>query len=95
MATAIFMRKEFDKFSEHLDKIAEMTDEIAKKAMYEGARVYADAMKAELKGVLLDKKATQLVDAFGITPFKQNSNFDYTTHLGFDGYQTLKNGVSL
>lgn len=92
MATAIFMRKEFDLFSEYLDKISGMTDEIAKKAMYEGARVYADGMKSELKGVLIDKNATQLVNAFGITPFKQNANFDYTTHLGFDGYQTLKNG---
>lgn len=89
MATAIFMRKPFDDFVEHLDKIAGMTDEIAQKALYVGAKIYADAMKDELTGVIKDKKRDALINAFGITPHRQDRNFNYTAHLGFDGYQTV------
>lgn len=83
------MRKPFDDFVEHLDKIAGMTDEIAQKALYVGAKIYADAMKDELTGVIKDKKRDALINAFGITPHRQDRNFNYTAHLGFDGYQTV------
>lgn len=83
------MRKPFDDFVEHLDKIAGMTDEIAQKALYVGARIYADAMKDELTGVIKDRRRDALIDAFGITPHRQDKNFDFTAHLGFDGYQTV------
>lgn len=92
MATVIFMRRAFDDFTEHLEKIAGMTDEIAKQALYVGAGIYADEMKRELRGVLSERATGQLVDAFGITPIKQTSDFDYTVHLGFDGYQVMHNG---
>lgn len=89
MAAVIFMRKPLDDFVEHLDKIAGMTDDIARQALYVGAKIYADAMKDELTGVIKDKRRDALIDAFGITPFRQDKNFDYTAHLGFDGYQTV------
>lgn len=92
MAKAIFMRDAFDSFSEHLEKIAGMTDDIARQALYVGAGIYADAMKDELRGVIKDELRHELVDAFGITPIKQDKNFNYTAHLGFDGYQVLPNG---
>lgn len=89
MAAVIFMRKPLDDFVEHLDKIAGMTDEIAQKALYIGAKIYADAMKDELTGVIKDKRRDALIAAFGITPHRQDRNFNYTAHLGFDGYQTV------
>lgn len=89
MAAVIFMRKPLDDFVEHIDKIAGMTDEIAQKALYVGAKIYADAMKDELTGVIKDKRRDALIDAFGIAPHRQDRNFDYTAHLGFDGYQTV------
>ena len=89
MATAIFMRDPFDAFSESLQKITGMTDDIARQALYVGAKIYADAMKDELTGVIKDKRRDALINAFGITPFKQDRNFNYTAHLGFDGYQTI------
>lgn len=89
MAAVIFMRKPLDDFVEHLDKIAGMTDDIARQALYVGAKIYADAMKDELTGVIKDKRRDALIDAFGITPHRQDRNFDYTAHLGFDGYQTV------
>lgn len=89
MATAIFMRKPFDDFIEHLEKIEGMTDEIVKEALYVGAGIYANAMKDELTGVIKDKRRDALIDAFGITPHRQDKNFDFTAHLGFDGYQKV------
>lgn len=89
MAAVIFMRKPLDDFVEHLDKIAGMTDDIARQALYVGAKIYADAMKDELTGVIKDKRRDALIAAFGITPHRQDRNFNYTAHLGFDGYQTV------
>lgn len=89
MAAVIFMRKPLDDFVENLDKIAGMTDDIARQALYVGAKIYADAMKDELTGVIKDKRRDALIDAFGITPHRQDKNFNYTAHLGFDGYQTV------
>ena len=86
------MRKPLDDFVEHLDKIAGMTDDIARQALYVGAKIYADAMKDELTGVIKDKQRDALIGAFGITPHKQDKIFNYTAHLGFDGYQELPNG---
>ena len=91
MAAVIFMRKPLDDFVEHLDKIAGMTDDIARQALYVGAKIYADAMKDELTGVIKDKRRDALIAAFGITPHRQDRNFNYTAHLGFDGYQTVGN----
>ena len=92
MAAVIFMRKPLDDFVENLDKIAGMTDDIARQALYVGAKIYADAMKDELTGVIKDKRRDALIAAFGITPHRQDRNFNYTAHLGFDGYQTLPSG---
>lgn len=89
MAAVIFIRKPLDDFVENLDKIAGMTDDIARQALYVGAKIYADAMKDELTGVIKDKRRDALIAAFGITPHRQDRNFNYTTHLGFDGYQTV------
>ena len=86
------MRKPLDDFVEHLDKIAGMTDDIARQALYVGAKIYADAMKDELTGVIKDKQRDALIGAFGITQHRQDKNFNYTAHLGFDGYQELPNG---
>ena len=89
MAAVIFMRKPLDDFVENLDKIAGMTDDIARQALYVGAKIYADAMKGELTGVIKNKRRDALIAAFGITPHRQDRNFNYTAHLGFDGYQTV------
>lgn len=89
MAAVIFMRKPLDDFVENIGKIAGMTDDIARQALYVGAKIYADAMKDELTGVIKDKRRDALIAAFGITPHRQDRNFNYTAHLGFDGYQTV------
>lgn len=61
--------------------------EIAEKALKAGAGIIADEMKKRLKGLLSPKATGQLVASFGITPVKQDRNFNYNTHLGFEGYQ--------
>lgn len=61
--------------------------EVAEKALRAGAAVYAKQMRKNLKGILSPAATGELVDSFGITPVKQDMNFNYNVHLGFDGYQ--------
>lgn len=61
--------------------------EVAEKALRAGAAVYAGQMKKNLKGLLSPAATGELVDAFGITPVKMDTEFNYNVHLGFDGYQ--------
>lgn len=60
--------------------------EIAEKCLKAGANIIADEMKSRLKGIL-SPFATELVDAFGITPVKSDRDSNFNVHLGFDGYQ--------
>ena len=63
------------------------TEQVARAALKAGAAIIADKMKENLKGILSDEATGQLVEAFGITPVKQDSNYNWNVHLGFDGYQ--------
>ncbi len=82
-----------------LSRMATDYPDIAEKCLRVGADIIADEMKRRLIGVLLPQsRAGELVASFGITPVKRNRNGDYTTHLGFDGYQkpgygSFPNGV--
>ena len=70
-----------------MSKVGSKFPEVAEKALKAGAGVIANEMKKRLKSVLSNKATGQLVAAFGITPVRQDKNFNYNTHLGFDGYQ--------
>ena len=64
------------------------TDEIVKKAIYDGAGVVADAIKAKIPGIpqthhyILD----DLEASFGISPILQDQKGDWNAKIGFDGY---------
>lgn len=85
MAQAKFI--DDDLFSWTLEQAQGLIPEIEKKALAVGGKIIADEMKNRLRGVIADKSATQLVDSFGITPVKQNTQLNWNLHLGFDGYQ--------
>ena len=85
MAQAKFI--DDDLFSWAIEQAQNVIPEIEKKALAAGAKVIADEMKKRLRGVIADKSATELVNAFGITPAKQNTTLNWNVHLGFDGYQ--------
>lgn len=85
MARAKFI--EDDAFSMMLERAAAHTEKVARAALVAGAEVIADRMKMNLKGILSPEATGQLVNAFGITPVKQDKNMNWNVHLGFDGYQ--------
>lgn len=75
-----------EEFALKLSKLESGTEEISKKAIFAGADVIANEIKSRLKGVISDKSATELVDAFGVTPIKLGADGNYSAKVGFDGY---------
>jgi len=89
MASAAFMLD--DDFAIKLSRLDTDINEIAKKAIYEGAKIVADTMKVNLESVLSDEATGQLVEALGITPIGMMGN-EWSAHIGFDGYD--RDGVA-
>ena len=89
MASAAFMLDE--DFAIKLSRLDTDINEIAKKAIYAGAKIVADAMKVNLESVLSDEATGQLVEALGITPIGMMGS-EWSAHIGFDGYD--RDGVA-
>lgn len=89
MATAAFMLDE--DFSIKLSRLDTDINEIAKKAIYAGAKIVADTMKVNLEAVLSDEATGQLVEALGVTPIGMMGG-EWSAHIGFDGYD--RDGVA-
>lgn len=90
MARAIFI--DDDSFRWMLSTLQRKLPDISETVLRVGADIIADEMKENLRGVLSAEATGQLVAAFGITPVKQDRNFNYNLHLGFDGYQHMPTG---
>ena len=60
---------------------------VIEEALRAGAAVLAAEMKRNLRGVIADPQAHELVESFGITPVGQDRSRNWNVHLGFDGYQ--------
>lgn len=75
-----------DDYALKLSRLATNSDEIAKKAIYEGAKIVADKIKSNLQGVLSPDATGDLAASFGIASIDKDSNGDWNTKLGFDGY---------
>lgn len=86
MATIKF--KNGDDYLIRLSRLETGADEIAKKAIYDGAGVVADRIKAELRhipdvhGYILN----DLEESFGITPMDRDRSGNWNAKIGFDGY---------
>lgn len=89
---ARFSFKAGEDYAIKLSKLATNSEEIAKKAIYEGANIVADEIKKNLKGVLSDEATGDLVESFGVTPIKRDSSGNWNAKVGFDGYD--RNGVA-
>ena len=85
MASAAFMLDE--DFAIKLSRLDTDINDIAKKAIYAGAKIVADAMKVNLESVLSDEATGQLVESLGITPIGMMGS-EWSAHIGFDGYDT-------
>lgn len=86
MARAKFIADE--SFELMISRAMAGTEQVARAALKAGADVIADRMKENLEGVISRKATGQLVASFGISPVKQDRDFNWNVHLGFDGYQT-------
>lgn len=102
MATMVF--KGINDYIAQLQKLGNDTDEIIGKAVYQGAAIVADAIKAEINALPIDKgygtfdnpcigvNAIQkkgLTEGFGISKM-QNERGYINVKLGFAGYNGLK-----
>lgn len=70
-----------DEYALKLSRLATGSDEIAKKAIYQGAKIVADKIKANIP-----KDTGDLAESFGITKIDMDSDGDWNAKLGFDGY---------
>lgn len=92
--------KGIDDYANALGKLWKESEEIITRAVYEGAGVVADEIKAGLKKLPIDdrqgtsedklkgvtrKQKSDLIDAFGVAPI-ENDGDSINTRLGFDGY---------
>ena len=77
-----------DDFALQLSHLATGSEEIAQKAIYEGANIIADKIKSNLQGVLSDEATGELVDSFGVTPISLDSSGNFNAKIGFDVYDS-------
>lgn len=77
-----------DDFALKLSQFATQSDEIAKKAIFEGAKIVADKVKSNLEGVLSPYATGDLVASFGVTPIEKDASGNWNAKIGFDGYGT-------
>ena len=77
-----------DEFTLALSRLATGSEEVAKKAIYEGSKVVADKIKSNLEGVLSEEATGEMLASFGITPIERDSDGNWNTKLGFDGYDS-------
>jgi HK97 gp10 family phage protein len=75
-----------EEFALALSHLATQSDEIAKKAIFEGANIIADKIKSNLEGVLSSEASNELVDSFGVTPIEKDASGNWNAKIGFDGY---------
>lgn len=94
-----------DSFIRALEQLEADTTEILKGALYVGADVMADTVKAELRALPVDerwgtpenptngikqKQKNGLIDSFGVAPMEIKAGGVIDTVLGFDGYNDIK-----
>lgn len=75
-----------EEFALALSHLAAQSEEISKKAIFEGAKVIADKIKSNLEGVLSPEATGELVASFGVTPIIKDKDGNWNAKTGFDGY---------
>ena len=78
--------KGLDDYALALSKLGDRADDVAKKAIYAGAKIIADKVKENLENVLSGDSTGDLVESFGVTPISQDKDGNWNCKIGFDGY---------
>lgn len=77
----------FDEFAKQLAEFKPRMTEIEKKALYKGAGMMADAVRASVGTLPYDSSTvSQILNAIGIANFQAAADGLITTAIGFDGY---------
>lgn len=84
--------KGLEKYEKMLSSLAQGTEKICGAAIYEGAGIVADEIKAGIRSLPRKTGVTQkgLEDGFGISKLRDDNGY-YNVKLGFDGYNA--NGI--
>ena len=77
-----------DEFALALSQLETGSEEISKKAIFEGAKVIADKIKSNLEGVLSGEGTGDMLASFGVTPIDRDANGNFNAKIGFDGYDS-------
>ena len=75
-------------FAHKLYKVRYESDDIARKAVREGAGVVADEIRKRLEQTISDEATGDLLDSLGITPVDVDMRGVYNAKVGFDGYDS-------
>lgn len=89
-----------ESYLKQLEKLEQNTTDIAKQAVYEGAKVTADAIRSGIEGLRTDgpsayetkRRETQkkgLQESFGLSPMENDQGFLHV-RAGFDGYNSIQ-----
>ena len=97
--------KASDEYALKLSRLATESDEVARKAVYAGAKIVADKIKSNLEAVPTEKfrylrggdqfngltkvQKADLLASFGITPITRDEDGYWTAKIGFDGYASM------
>lgn len=91
-----------DEYAMKLSKLAKQSDEVARKAIYAGAKIVADEIKRNIQSLPEEKyrhlksgeqfsgvpkqQKNDLIKSFGISPISVDNLGNWNAKVGFDGY---------
>lgn len=80
--------KSGDEYALRLMKTANRSEDLMKRAIYAGAKVVADRVRANLEANLSGSETSTgaLAASLGITPITEDRNGFWNAKIGFDGY---------
>ena len=76
-----------DAYMERLQRLEQDSEEILKRAVYDGAAIVADEVRQRLHAVLSPDATGQLESSLGISKIQNNRGY-VNARIGFDGYDS-------
>ncbi len=73
-------------YANKLVKLRSEYEEVAKKAVYEGASIVANEIRNNLENVVSDEATGELLNSLGISPIQRDKVGNFNAKVGFSGY---------
>lgn len=77
-----------DDYAHKLNQVRYEMDDIARKAVHEGAGIVADEIRKRLEKNISDEATGELLDSLGITPVEMDKRGDFNAKVGFHKYDS-------